>query len=108
MACAMMRARILTASMRASASSWSLNVGCGGGASRNARVSCMATLLVGRWRCLRHQTVAEDSVHEGQCAEQICQRREAGLAVGGAGFERVIGVRLPVGPTRGNERTAAI
>jgi hypothetical protein len=68
----------------------------------------MATLLVGRWRCLRNQTVAEDSVHEGQCAEQICQRREAGLAVGGAGFERVIGVRLPVGPTRGNKRTAAV
>lgn len=68
----------------------------------------MATLLVGRWRCLWNQTAAEDSVHEGPCAEQIRQRREAGLAVGGTGFEWVIGARLPVAPARGNERTAAI
>jgi hypothetical protein len=68
----------------------------------------MATLLVGRWRCLWNQTAAEGSVHEGPCSEQIRQRREAGLAVGGAGFEWVIGASLPVGPTRRNERTAAI
>jgi hypothetical protein len=68
----------------------------------------MATLLVGRWRCLRNQTAAEDSVHEGSCAEQIGKRRKAGLTGGGPGFEWVIGGRLPVGPTRGNERTAAI
>jgi len=68
----------------------------------------MATLLVGRWRCVRNQTAAEESVHEGTCAKQIRQRREAGLAVGGPGFECVIGARLPVGPARGNERTAAI
>jgi hypothetical protein len=67
----------------------------------------MATLLVGRWHCLRNQAAAEDSVHEGPCAEQIRQRREAGLAVG-TGFEWVIGGRLPVAPARGNERTAAI
>jgi hypothetical protein len=68
----------------------------------------MATLLVGLWRCLWNQTAAEDSVHEGPCAEQIRQRREAGLAGGGTGFEWVIGARLPVAPARGNERTAAI
>src|SRR6266508_2510328 len=98
----MMRARILTASTRASASIWSLNVGCGGGASRNARVSCMATLLVGRWRCLRNQAAAEDSVNEGPYAEQIRQRREAGCTVGGPGFDWVSGVLLPVTATGGN------
>jgi hypothetical protein len=67
----------------------------------------MATLLVGRWRCLRNQAATEESVHEGTRAEQIRQRREAELAVG-FGFGWVIGGRLPVGPTRGNERTAAI
>jgi hypothetical protein len=68
----------------------------------------MATLLVGGWRRLRNQTAANDSVHEGPCAEQIHQRREAGLAIGVTRFERVIGVRLPVAPARGNKRTAAI
>ena len=68
----------------------------------------MATLLVGRWRCLRNQAAAEESVDDGPCAEQIGQWREAGLAVGGTGFEWVISARLPVAPTRGNERTAAI
>jgi len=68
----------------------------------------MATLLVGRWRCLRNQAAAKNSVHEGPCAEQIRQRREAGLAIGAIRFERVIGARLPVAPTGGNKRTAAI
>jgi len=63
----------------------------------------MATLLVGRWRCLQNQTAAEDSVHERPCAEQIGHRREAGLAVGGPGVEWVIGGCLPVAPIRGNE-----
>jgi hypothetical protein len=68
----------------------------------------MDTLLVGRWRCLRNQAAAEDSIHDGPCAEQIRQRREAELAVGGTGFQSIIGVRLPVAPARGNKRTAAI
>jgi hypothetical protein len=68
----------------------------------------MATLLVGRRRCLWNQTAAEESVDESPHAEQICQRREAGLAAVAAGFEWVIGARLPVAPARGNERTAAI
>src|SRR5262249_41487660 len=78
-----------------------------GGGSRNARVSCMATLLVGRWRCLRNQTAAEESVHEAPCAKQICSRRKARLTVW-PDFELVIGARLPVRPTGGNERTAAL
>jgi hypothetical protein len=68
----------------------------------------MATLLVGRWRYLRNQAAAEDSVNEGPYAEQIRQRREAGSTVGGPGFDWISGAHLPVGPTCGNERTAAI
>jgi hypothetical protein len=68
----------------------------------------MATLLVCRWRWLRNQTAAQDSVDEGSCTEQIRQRRQAGLAIGGSGLEWVSGVRWPVGPTCGNKRTAAI
>jgi len=68
----------------------------------------MATLLVGRWRCLWNQTAAEESVDESPHAEQICQRREAGLATVAAGFEWLIGGRRPVGPARRNERAAAV
>jgi len=68
----------------------------------------MATLLVGRWRCLRNQAAAKESVHEGPCAEQIRQWREAGIAIGAIGFGRIIGARLPVAPAGGNKRTAAI
>jgi len=68
----------------------------------------MATLLVGHWHLLWNQTAAKDSVHEDSCVEQIRQRGEAGLAVVGLGFGRAIGGSLPVAPTRGDERTAAI
>jgi hypothetical protein len=68
----------------------------------------MATLLVGRRRCLRNQTAAEESVDESPHAEQICQRREVGLAVVTAGFEWLIGGRRPIGPARRDERAAAV
>jgi len=68
----------------------------------------MATLLVGRWRCLRNQAAAKESVHEGPCAEQIRHRREAGFAIGAIRFDWIIGARLPVAPTGGNQRAAAI
>src|SRR5262249_20790986 len=53
---AMMRARMLRPSARVSASSSCLgDCRAGGDASRKARVSCMATLLIGRWLSVRNQ-----------------------------------------------------
>jgi hypothetical protein len=68
----------------------------------------MATLLVGRRRCLRNQTAAEESVDESPHAEQICERREVGLAAVTAGFEWLISGRRPIGPACRDERAAAV
>jgi hypothetical protein len=67
----------------------------GGGGSRKARVSCIATLLIGRR--LWNQAATGESVRDPSCVEQICQRcekqpptkghahRAARLDTGGAG-----------------------
>jgi hypothetical protein len=67
----------------------------------------MATLLV-RWRCLWNQTAAQNSVHEDPGVEQIRERRQAELAMGGSRFGLIIGASVPVRPTRRNEGAAAI
>src|SRR5215470_5809290 len=72
LACAIMRARMLSASTRALASRSELSVFfTGGGGSRNARAHCMVTLLVDR--VLPNQTAVEKSVDDHPQAAQISQ-----------------------------------
>src|ERR1700745_3459060 len=103
----MRRAKILSASARASAlrsSRFSCD-GVGVGGSRRARVSCIATLLIGRRRLLWNQAATEESVHDPSGVEKICQRCETRFTP----RQRTVVVSpRPVCPTGGNERAAAV
>ncbi len=109
---AMRRASTPSAAIRAAPSSCSQAVagglvgarsdgGCGG--LRNARFSCMAALHV--WRRLGRS--AQESVDDLAQGEQITELAERGCAVDGVIAQRCVGI-APVGPRRGNERSAAV
>jgi hypothetical protein len=109
-ACAMMRARMLRASARASAVRSSLlGAGCvGRGGSRKARVSCIATLLIGRRLRLWNHAAPEESVDDRLRVEQIGERGEARIAMVRPRMRPVLDRRRPVCPTGRNERAAAV
>jgi hypothetical protein len=73
-----------------------------GGGSRKARVSCMATLLIGRWLSVRNQAAAKESVDDHPGMEQIGKWGETGLTVFIAGCRQFIGDsrRFPIGLRR--------
>ena len=55
--------------------------GVGAGSSRKAKLSCIATLLIGRRHLRWNQTATEKSIHNPSYVEQIRQRCEAGIAM---------------------------
>src|ERR1700719_4710636 len=107
----MMRARMLRASARVSASSFWLGDGrAGGDGSRKARVSCIATLLIGRRLSVRNQAAAQESVDDHPGVEQIGKCGETGGTLFATRCRQFIisSHCFPIGPTRRNERAAAV
>src|SRR5262245_49947357 len=104
----MMRARMSRASVHRSASSRRFCCcRAGGGGSRRVRVSCMATLLIGRWLRGRNQAAVKESVDDHPRVEQIVKLGETRITVCAECRWPVAGC-FPIGPIGRDERPAAV